>query len=103
MEIFSFAKYKSLTYLVLFLILRQLFWYSFLIIFFSFPIVLAQKYVHKIAEVIHEKVAAIIVSKDLIAILSDGSQARKSSNEKELILKVEFKDVEYQFTSLFHC
>ena len=28
----------------------------------------------------------MIVSKDFIAMLSDGSQARKTSNEKELIL-----------------
>ena len=40
-EIFSFAKYKSLTYFVLFLIVRQLFQYSLLIIYIVFPIILA--------------------------------------------------------------
>ena len=85
-EIFSFAKYKSLTYFVLFLILRPLLQYSFLILLFLFPIILAQEYIHYIANVVHEKVVTIVVSKGFKAMLSDGSQMRKNGNEKEVVL-----------------
>lgn len=35
---------------------------------------------------IREKVAAVIAGKHFMAVLSDGSQARKTGNEKELVL-----------------
>ena len=45
-----------------------------------------KEYIHYIAEAVKEKVAAIIVSKNFMAILSESSQARKTNNEKELVL-----------------
>ena len=61
-------------------------WYSFLILLFLFPIILAQGYVHYITNAVHEKVVTIVVSKGFKAMLSDGSQMRKNDNEKEVVL-----------------
>ena len=47
---------------------------------------IAREYVHYIAEAVREKVAGIIVSKHFMSVMSDGSQARKTNDEKELIL-----------------
>ena len=46
----------------------------------------AREFVHYIAEAITEKCAGIIAGSHFMSILSDGSQARKTSNEKELVL-----------------
>lgn len=46
----------------------------------------AREYVHYISEAIKEKCAAIIAGSHFISILSDGSQARKTNDEKELVL-----------------
>ena len=47
---------------------------------------LASEFIHTIEDVIREKVAAVIAGKHFISLLSDGSQARKTGNEKELVL-----------------
>ena len=62
----------------------------------------AKEYIHSIAEVIREKCAAIIASKHFISLLSDGSQARKTGSEKELVLtRVERNGIPcYLMTSL---
>lgn len=46
----------------------------------------AREFIHYIADAIKEKCAAVIASSHFISILSDGSQARKTNDEKELIL-----------------
>ena len=46
----------------------------------------AREFVHYIAEAITEKCAGIIAGSDFMSILSDGSQARKTNDEKELVL-----------------
>ncbi|XP_057313455.1 uncharacterized protein LOC130654829 [Hydractinia symbiolongicarpus] len=46
----------------------------------------ARKFIHTIADVIREKVASVISGKHFMAVQSDGSQARKTGNEKELVL-----------------
>lgn len=46
----------------------------------------AREYIHCIADAMKEKCAAVIAGRHFISILSDGSQARKTNDEKELIL-----------------
>ena len=46
----------------------------------------AREFVHEIANAIREKLAVIICSSMAVAILSDGSQARKTDREKQLVL-----------------
>ena len=46
----------------------------------------AREFISCIAESIAEKVAVVLAESDFISILSDGSQARKTKSEKELIL-----------------
>ena len=48
------------------------------IILIVFFLRVGREYIHYIAEAVKEKVVAIIVSKNFMAILSDGSQARKN-------------------------
>ncbi len=45
-----------------------------------------KEYIHYIADAVSEKVAVILGSSDFMSVLSDGSQARKTKKEKELIL-----------------
>ena len=52
----------------------------------GFCFLIAQEFIHYIADAIQVKVVAIIASKQFMAMLSDRSQARKTSNEKELVL-----------------
>ena len=53
---------------------------------------LAREYIHYIADAIREKVAGIVANKKFMAMLSDRSQARKTNNEKELVLLREEKE-----------
>lgn len=46
----------------------------------------AREFMHYLANATREKIAEIIASKNFFALLSDGSQARKTGNEKELVL-----------------
>lgn len=46
----------------------------------------AREFVHFIAKATTEKCAGIISGSDFMSILSDGSQARKTNDEKELVL-----------------
>ena len=46
----------------------------------------AKEFVYCISEAIVEKVAVILASSNLMSVLSDGSQARKTGSEKDLIL-----------------
>ena len=46
----------------------------------------AREYVHCIATAIREKCAAVIASQHFFSLLSDGSQARKTGTEKELVM-----------------
>ena len=46
----------------------------------------AKEFVHCISEAIVEKVAVILASSNVMSVLSDGSQARKTGSEKDLIL-----------------
>ena len=46
----------------------------------------AREFVHYIAEAITEKCAGIIAGSNFMSILSDGSQARKTNNERNLYL-----------------
>ncbi len=46
----------------------------------------ASEYVHTIANAIREKCAAIIASSHFMSLMSDGSQARKTNSEKEMIM-----------------
>ena len=48
-----------------------------------------QEFIHYIADAVTEKVAGITASSDFISILSDGSQARKTGSEKEMVLSKE--------------
>jgi len=48
--------------------------------------VLARKFIHCIAQTITEKIADIIGKKPFMALLSDGSQARKTGSDKEAVL-----------------
>ena len=45
-----------------------------------------REFVHCIAEAVKEKCAVILASSNFMSILSDGSQARKTGKEKELVL-----------------
>ena len=55
---------------------------------------LAREYIHYIADAIQEKVAGIVANKKFMAMLSDGSQDRKTNDEKELFLRrIEKEDV----------
>ena len=54
---------------------------------------LAQEYIHYIADAIWEKVGGLLANKKFIAVLSVGSQAKKTNNEKELILLIEKEGV----------
>lgn len=42
--------------------------------------------VQAIGKAVREKIAGILISKDFISILSDGSQARKTGADKEMII-----------------
>ena len=44
------------------------------------------EYVHTIANAIREKCAAITASSHFMSLMSDGSQARKTNSEKEMIM-----------------
>ena len=46
----------------------------------------AKEYVHVLSEIVREKCAAVIASKHFMSLLSDGSQARKTGSEKELVM-----------------
>ena len=46
----------------------------------------AREYVHCISDAVREKCAAIIASQHFMSLMSDGSQARKTGSEKELIM-----------------
>ena len=46
----------------------------------------AREYISCISEAIKEKCAAIIGSKDFISVLTDGSQPRKTGDDKEMVL-----------------
>lgn len=46
----------------------------------------AREYIHCIADSIREKCAAVIASKHFMSLMSDGSQARKTGSEKELVM-----------------
>ena len=46
----------------------------------------AKEFVHCISEAIVEKVAVILASSNFMSVLSNGSQARKTGSEKDLIL-----------------
>lgn len=46
----------------------------------------ARELVHEIADVVREKMAAIVLSAPAFSVLSDGSQACKTSKEKELVM-----------------
>ena len=46
----------------------------------------AREYIHYIATAVREKCAAIIASQNFMSLMSDGSQARKTGSEKEMIL-----------------
>ena len=46
----------------------------------------AKEYIHCIADVVRDKCAAVIASKNFMSLLSDGSQARKTGSEKELVM-----------------
>ena len=46
----------------------------------------AKEFVHCISEAIVEKVAVILASSNFMSVLSDGSQARRTGSEKDLIL-----------------
>ena len=46
----------------------------------------AREFISSIAEAVTEKVAVVLTGSDFMSILSDGSQARKTRSEKELIL-----------------
>ena len=62
---------------------------------------LAQEYIHYIADAIWKKVGGLLANKKFIAVLSVGSQAKKTNNEKELILLIEKEGVPlYLFASL---
>lgn len=45
-----------------------------------------REFVHCIAQAVQEKCAVVLASSDFMSILSDGSQARKTGKEKELVL-----------------
>ncbi|CAM1308543.1 Uncharacterised protein at_DN2367, partial [Pycnogonum litorale] len=46
----------------------------------------AREFIHEIANAIREKLALIMCSANAFSVLSDGSQARKTGKEKELVL-----------------
>ncbi len=46
----------------------------------------AREYIHCIADSVREKCAAVIASKHFMSLMSDGSQARKTGSEKELVM-----------------
>ncbi len=46
----------------------------------------ARECIHCIADSVHEKCAAVIASKHFMSLMSDGSQARKTGSEKELVM-----------------
>lgn len=46
----------------------------------------AREFTHYIADAIREKLALLVCSKTFFSVLSDGSQARKTGKEKELVL-----------------
>ena len=59
-----------------------------------------KEYIHYIADAVSEKVAVVLGSSDFMSILSDGSQARKTKKEKELILvRTERKGMPVYFVS----
>lgn len=45
-----------------------------------------REFVHCISQAVQEKCAIILASSEFMSILSDGSQARKTGKEKELVL-----------------
>ena len=45
-----------------------------------------KEFIHCIAEAVKEKCAVILGSRHFMSLLSDGSQARKTGKEKELVL-----------------
>ena len=51
-----------------------------------FSLYLAREYIHYVADAIREKVAGTVANKKFMAMLSNGSQARKTNDEKELLL-----------------
>ena len=50
---------------------------------------LARQYIHYTADAIQEKVAGIVANKKFMAMLSDGSQTRKTNDKKKLFLYLE--------------
>ena len=46
----------------------------------------AKQFINAISTAVKDKVAAILVEKEFVSCLSDGSQARKTGDEMELIL-----------------
>ena len=56
------------------------------IIFILISSFLAREFIHCIADEIREKVACLIAGSHFMSILTDGSQARKTKSEKELVL-----------------
>lgn len=54
----------------------------------------AAEFVHEIAGAIREKITAILQASTAFSVLSDGSQARKTGNEKELVMVRVVKDGE---------
>lgn len=47
---------------------------------------LAREYIQYVADAIREKVGRIVANRKFMAMLSDGSQARKTNEKKELVL-----------------
>ena len=46
----------------------------------------AKEYISAIAQAMEEKCAVVLALKNFMTLLSDGSQARKKKNDKELVL-----------------
>lgn len=46
----------------------------------------AREFIHFIAESVREKCAVILGSSNFMSILTDGSQARKTGSDKEMVL-----------------
>ena len=62
-----------------------------------------REYLSCITQAIQEKVAAMLASAHFFAVLSDGSQARKTRSDKELVMARVERNGKIVFLICLHC
>ena len=62
-----------------------------------------REYLSCITQAIQEKVAAVLASAHFFAVLSDGSQARKTRSDKELVMARVERNGKIVFLICLHC